>query len=136
MANVIAVQTLVDGRENTVIKVYGYLDTSDVSPAQAVVDPAALSDLGPFAGLKASQLRIKQVIYDVEDSLAVTLLWDATTDMEIEQYTGAGHKEYKNFGGLQNNSGAGRTGKIMLSTQGWATSAILTFTLEIWLGKQ
>ena len=136
MANVIAVQTLVDGRENCVLKIYGALDTSDVTSPLVIADPAILSDLGPYAGLKASNLRIKKVMYDVEDTLAITLSWDATAIMPIEQYTGAGHKEYKDFGGLQNNAGAGKTGKIVLTTQGWATSAILTFTIELWLGKQ
>jgi len=34
-----------------------------------------------------------------------------------------------------NNAGAGVTGKILLSTQGWVVAAILSFTLELELIK-
>lgn len=135
MANNVSVQILVDGRENTVVKMQGVLDSSDVV-STVLVDPALLSDLGPFAGLKASNLRIKRIQYSIEDSLSVNLQWDATTPLMIEELVGRGQMDYGKFGGLQNNAGTGKTGKITFSTQGWATGSVLSFSLILELGKQ
>ena len=135
MANQLNSQIVLDGRENSVIKINGILDTSDL--AQTVIaDPATLSDIGPFVGLKATGLRIKRLDYNVEDTLAAYLYWDATAPVFIGQFAGRGLYNFMDVGGLQNNAGAGKTGKILLATQGWATSAILSFTLTLYLGKQ
>lgn len=135
MANVLNLQTLEDGNENTIIRVTGLLDTADLSQ-QVLVDPATLSDIGPFAGRKATQLRVKKAIFDVEDTLDVRLYWDATTPVYFDDYVGRGVNDYRDAGGLQNNAGAGKTGKILIQTQGWATGAILEFALTLYLGKQ
>lgn len=135
MANVVNFQTLEDGQENTVIRLTLNLDTSDVT-STTLADPATLSDIGPFAGRKATQLRVKKVVFDVEDSLAIRLFWDATTPVQCENLIGRGTSDYRDFGGLQNNSGAGKTGKITFDTQGWAAAAQLQATVTIYLGKQ
>jgi hypothetical protein len=133
--NVTSIQILVDGRENTVIKLQGVLDTADIG-STTVADPATLSDMGPFAGMKASQLRIKRIQYSIEDSLSVNLFWDATTPLLIEELTGRGQMDFTQFGGLQNNAGAGKNGKITYTTQGWAATAVVSFSLILELGKQ
>jgi hypothetical protein len=43
--------------------------------------------------------------------------------------------DHRNFGGLVNNAGAGVTGKITATTQGWADAAILSFTIVIEMVK-
>ena len=135
MSNSTTVQIIEDGYENTVLKFEGVLDTSDLG-STTVADPATLADMGPRNGVKATQLRIKKIIYNIEDSLSVRLLWDATTDLRIEDLVGRGEMDFTSFGGLQNNSGAGKTGTILATTQGWATSAILSFSIILHLGKQ
>lgn len=135
MANILNIQTLEDGNENTIIRVTGILDTADLTQ-QVLVDPALLSDIGPFAGRKATQLREKKVIFDVEDGLDVRLYWDANTPVYFEDLVGRGVNDYRDAGGLQNNAGVGKTGKILIQTQGWVTPQIMEFSLTLYLGKQ
>lgn len=128
MANSTSVQILVDGPRNVVAKFEGQLDTSDLSLV-TVLDPATLAGIDNTGTLKASKLRIEDVQYVVEDKLAVSLLWDATTPLRIEDFEGRGHAKYYPFGGLVNNAGAGVTGKIVASTDGAAVGSTLSFSL-------
>ena len=67
--------------------------------------------------------------------MSVNFYWDATTPVRIEQLTGRGKADYRDFGGLQNNAGAtGFTGKITYITEGW--SGIKTFSIILYLTKQ
>ncbi len=135
MANAVTTQIIVDGPRNVVIKVDGYLDTSDYA-ATSIVDPATLSYIDSNNSVKATQLRIDRVTYTVDEGLDVFLQWDATTPVRIEDLVKAGHQEYKRFGGLQNNAGVGKTGKILLGTEGWSTGKIYEFTVVLELVKQ
>jgi hypothetical protein len=134
MANVSSIQILVDGPKNVVVKFEGVLDTSDLS-STTVADPATLSDILD-GGFKAGKLRINKIMYNIEDGLAVNLLWDATTAVRIEELVGRGKMEYRPFGGLQNNAGAGITGKILATTQGWTSGATLSFSIILEMSKQ
>lgn len=103
--------------------------------AVVIADPAKLSVVDNLNQKYATQLRIDRIIYTVEDSLAVRLLWEATSNVSILNLVKAGHQELKKFGGFQNNAGAGKTGKIVLSTEGWG-SGIKEFTITLELVKQ
>jgi len=135
MANVVSTQILLDGPRNTVIKVVGVLDTSDQA-SMVIADPATLCGIDNTGAVKAAKLAINRIVLNIEDGLAVYLNWDATTPVLIDQFTGRGHQEFQKVGGLWNNAGAGVTGKILLSTQGWAIGAFLSFSLELELYKQ
>lgn len=136
MANVINTQILVDGPRNTVLKVVGILDTSDLA-ATVVADPATLAGIDFSGTVKAARLRIKRVTYSIEDGLSVRLDWTATVPVPAAVYVGRSVECYDHFGGLQNNAAdAGNFGVISLSTQGWTASAVLSFTMEIELVKQ
>jgi hypothetical protein len=135
MANETTIQIIGDGPRNTILKVQGVLDTSDLA-SMTLVDPALLCGIDNTGALKALKLRIKRIVLNIEDGLSVYLWWDATTPVRIESYQGRGHMEFNNFGGLTNNAGAGVTGKILISTQGWATGAILSFSMVVELIKQ
>ena len=134
MANSVTTQVLVDGPRNYVIKVDGVLDTSDVSVA-TLIDPATLSPIDVFGQLP-STVRIDRIFFDVEDTLAVTLWWDATADVRIADLAGRGKMQARQYGGLTNNAGAGKTGKVLYSTQGWASGTTLSFTLTLECVKQ
>jgi len=134
MANALTIQTLVDGPRNVVLKIDGYVDTADIT-ATDVADPAALSAMSINNQL-ATALRIDKIMYSIDEGLAVTLLWDATTDVRIVDLVKAGKMEYKKFGGITNNAGAGKTGKIQLSTEGWSSGKIYEFTVVLELVKQ
>lgn len=133
MANSLTTQVLVDGPRNVVIKVVGILDTSDLA-ATAIADPATLSAINPNGQL-ASQLRIDRIVYTVEEGLDVRLTWDATSPVYIIDLVKAGHQEFKRTGGLVNSAGAGKTGKIMVATEGW-TAGVHEFSLVLELVKQ
>jgi len=131
MANVFTSQILMDGNQKVVVHCVGTLDTSDLA-ATTVLDPATLQATNPLT----TQLRIDKITYDVEPTLAVQVLWDATADVVAYQCTAYGKLDARKFGGLQNNAGAGKTGKIQLSTQGWAASGVIQFDVTLECTKQ
>ena len=127
MANVVSTQVLQDGARNTTVKITGVLDTSNVS-STVIVDPANFFPT-------PTQFRIDHLDYSISDPLEVRLLWDATTPVDILPIAGRGKMSFWSFGGLQNNGGAGATGKILLETTGY-TSGILVFSVVLELVKQ
>lgn len=136
MANVTSIQILQDGDRNVVIKLVGKLDTSNVSLA-TLLDPATLAAVNASSmnPQQATSLAIESVAFDVQEGLVVGLYWDATADVPIWYFSGRDkmNMEFTNF--LQNNAGAGKTGKILYDTSGW-TSGVLTFSLVIQCIKQ
>ena len=135
MANEVTTQILQDGPRNVVIKGSGVLDTSDLAQT-VLIDPALLAGIDNTGGVKAAKLILNRVIFNVEPGLAVNMWWDATTPVRIEDLTGQGHKEFKLFGGLTNNGGAGVTGKVLYATQGWSIGTILSYTFTLEFVKQ
>jgi len=136
MANSVQIQTLVDSERNLVVKLVGILDTSNVSLA-TLIDPALLASVNS-TGLnsqKPTKVAIKKVTYDVEDGLAVNLYWDATADVPIWRFVGRGFVMGEQIGFLQNNAGAGVTGKVLYDTDGYS-SGTLSFSMTIECIKQ
>ncbi len=133
--NVFTIQILDDGPKNVVARVVGILDTADLS-AVTLLDPATLSSMQPGmpGGQLATQLAIDTIQFSIEDGLEVRLIWDATVPIVAEVMQGRGKTDYKPYGGLQNNTTTGKTGKILLTTQGW--SGVLSFTLLVACFKQ
>lgn len=132
MANTTNIQVILDGPRNCVVKVEGTLDTSDLA-STVLVDPALLSTMGHA---KAAKLRIMEINSSVEDLLEVRLAWDATAPKRIVNLVGSQEQCYEDFGGLVNDAGAGVNGKILISTEGWPTGKILSFTVVLQLVKQ
>ena len=136
MANSVQIQTLVDSERNLVVKLVGLLDTSNVSLA-TLIDPATIAAVNA-SGLNSQQptkVAIKKVTYDVEDGLAVNLYWDATADVPIWRFVGRGFVMGEHIGFLQNNAGAGVTGKVLYDTDGYSSGS-LSFSLLIECIKQ
>ncbi len=100
-----------------------------------IVDPALLGYMDNANQQTASQVRIDRILYTVEEGLDVRLEWEATSNVYIIDLVKAGHQELWQFGGYQNNAGAGKTGKILLATEGW-TSGVKEFTITLHLVKQ
>lgn len=126
MANQVNTQILVDGARNAVVKITGVLDTSNVS-STVIIDPASFSP-------KPTAFRIDHLDYSISDPLEVRLQWDATTPIDILPIAGRGRMSFWNFGGLQDNGGAGVTGKINLLTTGY-TSGTLVFSVVVEMVK-
>jgi hypothetical protein len=124
MANfAVATQILIDGPRNTVSKVTGDLTTALATGPTVIIDPALLTDMLPgMAGPHlASLLRIDYIDYSITDGLGIILTWVASAPVAIVELYGRGRLEAKQFGGYQNNAGAGVTGQIALTT--FATGA-------------
>lgn len=126
MANYFDVQILEDGTDNVVAKIVLVNDTSDSSQV-LVLDPSAL-----FQGiLPTDRLSVSEIQYAVQDGWVVSLYWDATTPKVIVELAGRGEfYTGLNYGGLQDDAGAGATGKITLSTLGWSGTKVATLILH------
>lgn len=132
MANAFTTQILVDGPRNAVVKITGILDTSNLASTTAI-DLATLTQ-GSTATAPTA-VCIHHVDYSISDQLEVQLAWDATTDEVIMPLAGRGRLMFKDFGGLQNNAGVGKTGNINILTTGWA-SGIQVFSVVLEMVKQ
>ena len=132
MANSFTSQILEEGARNVVMKFVGVLDSSNLASTLAVdVSTLTCNSTRPAP----TQVRIDHMEYDVSDQLSVQLYWDATTDVIIAAMPGRGEYISKQYGGLNNNSGAGKTGDINIETTGYA-SGTQTFTLILEMVKQ
>lgn len=111
MADAVTSQTLVDGNKNIVLS---FTNLSDGTGEAAVLKV----DVPTLAGAP-SEVRIDRIIANTS-GMAVSILWDATTDVRafvVGQDT-SGEYDFRSFGGIKNNSGAGKTGNIMFTTHG------------------
>lgn len=123
-------QTLFDGERVAIMKFY-FSTTDTTGETNAVkVNPAAL--LPSAAGGACDAVSILKV-HAMTHGLEVQMNWDATTPLAIEtipqntQYS----MDYSNFGGLTNNAGAGKTGKILFTTLDQSAGDAYTITLEM-----
>lgn len=132
MANATTVQVLEDGVRQTVAKFDGVLDTSNLA-STLVLDPLAqlIDPLNP-----TTLYRIDNLDWSISDPIVVRLSWDATTPVNIIELAGRGRLYIGEiYGGLQNNSGAGKTGKIIALTTGYASGTV-AFTIIVRATKQ
>jgi hypothetical protein len=135
MANQVNIQTIIDGPRNLVVKVAGVLDTSDVAYT-IIANPLTSQGIDWTGTIHAADFVLMKITYSIEDLLSVNFYWDATTPQFIEELVGRGQMKYFEFGGLTNNSGAGRTGSIGFSTKGWQAGSqpqpmVFTAVLEL-----
>lgn len=124
MPDAVASQTLLDGPRNAVMK---FTNVSDGTGESAVtkVDVSALSGA-------PTSVRIDRVDFTTS-GMAVSILWDATTDVLALQLP-ADHAETLDFckmGGLQNNAGSGKTGDIVFTTVGHSSGDTYSVVLHM-----
>lgn len=123
-------QTLFDGERVAIMKFY--FTTTDTTGETNVVKvtPSALA--ASNAGGACDAVSILKV-HALTNGVSVQMSWDATTPVVIEtvpqntQYS----MDYSQFGGLTNNGGAGKTGKVLFSTVGATANSTYTVTLEM-----
>ena len=128
MADTVTSQTIEDTPHKLVMK---FTNTSDGSGESAVkkVDVSAFT-----AGEKAATctgVTIDRIYYTL-DGMKVQLLWDASTDVEAYKLLDTtGDIDFSTFGGLQNNSGSGKTGDIMITTVGHSNTDTYNIILDM-----
>lgn len=132
MANSLSIQILEEGPRNAVVKLVGVLDTSNQSAVLAI-DLSTLNQGG--LGPTPTAVRIDMVDYSISDQLSVQFLWDATTDVVALALVGREDMNFRGFGGVTNNAGAGKTGNILVTTTGYA-SGTQTYTIVMQMVKQ
>lgn len=101
--------------------------------AVVILDPSKLSTLDPCGNPQqvCTTLSIAKIMHNIEDSLSVNLFWEATANQRVEELVGRGKMDYFKYGNIANNAGTGKTGKLVATTQGWAASGLLSFSLII-----
>ena len=128
MADAVATQTLLDG-ERLVIQKFTNISDGTGETAVNKIIPANLS---PNAfGLACNGVKINR-IWATTHGLEVRILWDATTDVfawVLPQNTNY-FMDFSDFGGLQNNAGAGKTGNVAFTTADASSGDMYSIVIE------
>ena len=128
MADAVTSQTILDGDRLVIQK---FTNISDGSGESGVlkVDVSALNP--DQFGHACTGVKINK-IWAQTQGMGVDILWDATTDVIAD--TVPADVMYKmcfsDFGGIPNNSGAGKTGDVLFSTVGASSGDRYTIILE------
>lgn len=124
MADAVTSQTLLDGNRMAIIKL---TNVSDGTGEAAVLKV----DVSALAGAP-TEVSIYKIEYATA-GMAVNLLWDATTDVLAHSLPSdsAQTLDYCDSGGIPNNSGAGKTGDLLLTTVGHTAGDTYTITLHL-----
>ena len=113
MADAVATQILFQGDKQVVMK---FTNNSDGTGETNVVK-VDVSTLTPYQGQPCTAVQIDR-IYFFTHGLEVRLLWQATSNVTIltVPQNAAFRMDFDDFGGLNNNAGAGKTGNILFTT--------------------
>ena len=129
MADAVTSQTIIDGERNCVMKFTNVSDGSGES-AVAKVDVSALS--ANSAGVSCSEVRVLRVSHAIV-GMSVQMFLNATSNvllMELAESSN-GHMDFKDFGGLPNNAGSGKTGDVLFTTKGHSSGDTYSIVLEM-----
>jgi len=127
MADAVTSQTIFDGARRAIFK---FTNISDGGGESGVVkvDVSALNTLNGKACTSVNLEKIEAIT----KGMGVDILWDADTDvicLTIGEDQFQTH-DFSKFGGIPNNSGAGKTGDILFTTVGAASGDRYTIVLE------
>jgi hypothetical protein len=129
MADAVTTQTIIDGERNCVMKFTNVSDGTGES-AVAKVDVSALASNA--AGVACSEVRVMRISHAIV-GMSVQLFLDATANVLLVELAESsnGHMDFKDFGGLPNNTGSGKTGDILFTTKGHSSGDTYSITLEM-----
>ena len=128
MADAVTTQVLEDGERLYIAK---FTDISDGTGESAVVKVDVTTLNRNAFNLACNGLKLNK-IWAQTDGMGLNILWDATTDVIVEtvpqniMYTA----DYSSFGGIPNNSGAGKTGNVLFTTVAASAGDRYTVILE------
>lgn len=127
MANVLTSQTILDGERLAIIKVTGVIDTAETNVVKVNVGSLSSHNGQACTGCKLNK------VWAQTHGCEVEMLWEATTPLMIitipqnNNY----HLDYSSFGGIPNNSGAGKTGNISFTTLDVSAGDTYSVVLEV-----
>ena len=127
MANVLTSQTILDGERLAILKFTGLVDTAETNVVK--VDVSTLNPEGALACTGCKLNKIWAYIHGCE----VELQWAASTPLMIVNLpqNSSYHMDYSSFGGIPNNSGAGKTGDITFTTRDVSAGDSYAIVLEV-----
>ena len=129
MADTVTSQTILDGERNCVMKFTNVSDGTGES-AVAKVDVSALASNS--AGTACSEVRVMRVSHAIV-GMSVQMFLDASSNVLLIELAESsnGHMDFKDFGGLPNNAGSGKTGDILFTTKGHSSGDTYSIVLEM-----
>jgi hypothetical protein len=129
MADAVTSQTIIDGERNCVMKFTNVSDGTGES-AVAKVDVSALASNA--AGVACSEVRVLRISHAIV-GMSVQLFLNATSNVLLVELAESsnGHMDFKDFGGLPNNAGSGKTGDVLFTTKGHSSGDTYSITLEM-----
>ena len=129
MADAVTSQTIEDGERNCIMK---FTNVSDGTGETAVakVDVSALA--ANAAGISCSEVRVMRVSHAIV-GMSVQMFLNATANVLLMQLAESsnGHMDFKDFGGIPNNSGSGKNGDILFTTVGHSSGDTYSIVLEM-----
>ena len=129
MADAVTSQTIQDGERNCIMKFTNVSDGTGES-AVAKVDVSALASNSE--GKSCSEVKVMRVSHAIV-GMSVQLFLDATSNvllMELAESSN-GHMDFKDFSGIPNNAGSGKTGDILFTTKGHSSGDTYSVVLEM-----
>ena len=130
MADAVTSTTIIDGTHRAVIQLTNLSDGSGEAAVQKI-EVAALNSRDD--GTACSGVFIDKIHHSIVGFTQVQLLWEATTNtiaIALAQDSN-GHMDFSDFGGIQNTSGSGKSGDIMLTTIGAANLDSYVIILDL-----
>jgi len=129
MADAVATQILFDGERKAIMK---FTDMSD-GTGETKVAKVIPGNLNKSSFNKACDAVTITKIYAMTHGMEVAMYWDATTDVLITVIPQNSNyvSDYESFGGLWDNSGTGKTGQVLFSTQDASAGDTYTIILEM-----
>ena len=129
MADAVTSQTIQDGERNCIMKFTNVSDGTGES-AVAKVDVSAVASNSE--GKSCSEVKVMRVSHAIV-GMSVQLFLDATSNvllMELAESSN-GHMDFKDFSGIPNNAGSGKTGDILFTTKGHSSGDTYSIVLEM-----
>lgn len=127
MPNVLTSQTILDGERLAIIKVTGAVDTVETNAIKVDV-----STLNPQGALPCTGCKLNRV-WSQTHGCTVELQWAASTPLMIITIPQNNNyfMDYSMFGGIPNNSGAGKTGDITFTTKDVNAGDTYSIVMEV-----
>ena len=129
MADAVTSQTIIDGERNCVMKFTNVSDGTGES-AVAKVDVSALA--ANAAGVSCSEVRVMRISHAIV-GMSVQVFLDASSNVLLVELAESsnGHMDFRDFGGLPNNAGSGKTGDVLFTTKGHSSGDTYSIVLEM-----
>jgi hypothetical protein len=129
MADAVTSQTLLDGERLAIMK---FTNISDGTGETAVTKVNVANLTSSISGKPCTGVTVTKIT-SVCHGLEVRMYWDATTDVPffLSTINTNYENDFSKFGGITNNSGAGKNGNILFSTSDASSGDTYTVVLEM-----